>query len=42
MYNYYFIKNIEITLHMHVENLMAIKCISMFRFILGLEMKTIN
>ena len=26
MNNYYFIQNIEIALHMHVENLMAIKC----------------
>ena len=37
-YNYYFIKNIEITLDMHGENLMAIKCIIMFRFILGLKL----
>ena len=34
MYTYYFIQNIEITLHMHGENLMAIKCMSMFRFII--------
>ena len=40
MYNYYFIQNIEITLHMHGENLMAIKCMGMFRFILCLKMKT--
>ena len=40
MYTYYFIQNIEITLHMHGENLMAIKCMSMFRFILGLKMNT--
>ena len=40
MYTYYFIKNIEITLHMHDENLMAIQCMSMFRFILGLKMNT--
>ena len=26
MYTYYFIQNIEITLHMNGENLMAIKC----------------
>ena len=38
MYNNYFIQNIEITLHMHGENLMAMKCLSMFRFILGLKM----
>ena len=31
MYNYYFIKNIEITLHMHVENLMAI--IKMYKYV---------
>ena len=30
MYNYYFIQNIEITLYMHGENLMAIKCIIMY------------
>ena len=40
MYNYYFIQNIEITLHMHGDNLMSIKCMSMFRFILGLKMNT--
>ena len=40
MYSYYFIQNIEITLHMHGENLMAIKCICMFRFILVLKMNT--
>ena len=40
MYNYYFIQNIEITWHMHGENLMAIKCKSMFRFALGLKMNT--
>ena len=28
MYTYYFIQNIEITLHMHGENLMAIKCMA--------------
>ena len=39
-YNYYFIQSIEITLHVHGENLMAIKCMSMFRFILGLKMNT--
>ena len=38
MYNYYFIQNIEIAFYMHGENLMAIKCMSMFRFILGLKM----
>ena len=38
--NYYFIQNNEITLHMHGGNLMAIKCMSMFRFILGLKMNT--
>ena len=26
MYNYYFFRNIEITLYMHGEKLMAIKC----------------
>ena len=40
MYNYYFIRNIEITLYMRGENLMAIRCKSMFHFILGLKMKT--
>ena len=40
MYSYYFIQNIEIKLHMHGENLMAIKCMSMFPFILGLKMNT--
>ena len=40
MYNYYFIQNIEITLYMHVENLMAIKYKNMFHFILGLKMNT--
>ena len=40
MYNYYFIQNIEITLYMHGENLIAIKYISMFRFILGLKINT--
>ena len=35
MYNYYFIENIEIALYVHGENLMAIKCKSMFRIILG-------
>ena len=33
MYTYYFIQNIEIMLHMHGENLMAIKCKSIFHFI---------
>ena len=40
MFNYYFIQNIEITLHMHGENLMSIKCMSMFHFILGLKINT--
>ena len=40
MYNYYFIQDIEITLYMHGENLIAIKCTSMFHFILGLKMNT--
>ena len=40
MYIYYFIQNIEIKLHMHGENLMEIKCRSMFRFLLGLKMNT--
>ena len=35
MYNYYFIENIEIALYMHGENLMAIKCKSLFHFISG-------
>ena len=38
MYNYYFIQDIEITLHMHGENLIAIKFLSMLRFILGLKL----
>ena len=41
MYNYYFIQNVEITLHMHGENLKAIKCTNMFGFILGLKMNKI-
>ena len=40
MYKYYFNQNIEITLYMHGENLMAIKCTSVFCFILGLKMNT--
>ena len=40
MYNYYFIQNIEITLYMHGEKLMAIKCQRIIHFILGLKMKT--
>ena len=40
MYNYYFIRNIEIALYMYGENLMAIKCQRKFHFILGLKMKT--
>ena len=40
MYTYYFIQNIDLSLHMHGENLMTIKCTSMFRFILVLKMNT--
>ena len=40
MYNSYFILNIEITLYMQGENLMAIKCQRKFHFILGFKMKT--
>ena len=33
MYNYYLIQNIEITLHMHGENFMAIICTSVSFYI---------
>ena len=39
MFNYYFIQNIEIALYSNVKILMAIKCKSMFHYILGLEIK---